>query len=332
MPATTSASAADPIDDSSSLLGRRPYAMFLAGRFLGTLATGSQAVVIAWMSTSSPGGPCRSPEAAFAVGMIGLAQFLPLFALTLIAGEAADRHDRRRILMLCYLTQFLTSLGWRPVLARRRALADLRHGLALRLRPGVFQPTAGALGPMLVPSPAAPEGDRDELADGAARAHPRPRPGRLLCVISPILGYAVSGGLYLAAAACALLIRGDTRPSFEAGRSRVAQIKGGSGIRLGKQACPRGHLAGSLRGPARRGDRPPAGLRPRRSRRGGRRDRPPAGFSRGRGASRRRLPRPTADPDPCRDQNVPCGRDLRGDDRCVFASRARPRSRCSPWR
>src|SRR3954454_14376911 len=101
----------DPTDDSSSLLARRPYTLFLAGRFLGTLATGSQAVVIAWEVYELARRTMSLAEAAFTVGMIGLAQFLPLFALTLLAGETADRHDRRRIITLCYLAQVLVSTG-----------------------------------------------------------------------------------------------------------------------------------------------------------------------------------------------------------------------------
>ena len=167
-------------------------------------------------------------EASFAVGMIGLAQFLPLFALTLVAGDAADRHDRRRILALCYLAQLLTSVGTGgPVFARGRAVADLRPGCAVRLRPGVLpaggerpRPDAGA-------APPAPAGDRDQLAGRPTGQHPRSGLGRLLCVVSPILGYAVSAGLYATAAACALLIRADTRPTIEAPRSRIAQIREG---------------------------------------------------------------------------------------------------------
>ncbi len=41
------------------------------------------------------------------------------------------------------------------------------------------------------------------------------------------MGYTVSAGLYAAAAGFALLIRADTRPSIEAHRSRVAQIREG---------------------------------------------------------------------------------------------------------
>src|SRR5262245_66153653 len=101
----------DTADDTSSLLARPPYALFLAGRFCGTLATGSQAVVIAWEVYELARQSMSVAEASFAVGMIGLVQFLPLFALTLVAGEAADRYDRRRLLTLCYLTQLLTAAG-----------------------------------------------------------------------------------------------------------------------------------------------------------------------------------------------------------------------------
>ena len=147
----------DQADDSSSLLSRRPYVLFLAGRFLGTLATGSQSVVIAWEVYEVARQTMSLAEAAFTVGMIGLAQFLPLFALTLVAGETADRHDRRRIIAFCYLAQLLISSG----LASRSALgAGLWPIFALAGLFGCarafFQPTAGALGPMLVPLPLLP--------------------------------------------------------------------------------------------------------------------------------------------------------------------------------
>src|SRR5437763_7592960 len=144
MPATTHPP--DLTDDLSSLLSRRPYALFLAGRFLGTLATGSQSVVIAWEVYELARETMSLAESAFAVGMIGLAQFLPLFALTLLAGETADRHDRRRILALCYVAQLLISAG----LAFQSALGGgLWPIFALAALFGCarafFQPTASAL-------------------------------------------------------------------------------------------------------------------------------------------------------------------------------------------
>src|SRR5262245_38931713 len=89
----------------------RPYAFFLAGRFFGTLANGSQAVVIGWEVYEIARQTSSEKEAAFALGMVGLVEFLPLFFLTLIAGETADRYNRRRIIGLCYLAQLLTAAG-----------------------------------------------------------------------------------------------------------------------------------------------------------------------------------------------------------------------------
>jgi MFS family permease len=218
----------DSIGEARSLFSRRPYVLFLIGRFLGTMATGSQAVVIAWEVYEVARQTMAPAEAAFAVGMIGLAEFLPLFALTLVAGETADRHDRRRILALCYVAQVLISSG----LASQSALgAGLWPIFTLAALFGCarafFQPTASALGPMLVPLALLPRAIATNSMAFQLAAILGPAVGGLLCAVSPVLGYVVSAGLFACAAACALLIRGDTQPAFEAGRSRVAQIREG---------------------------------------------------------------------------------------------------------
>ncbi|MGP0069427.1 MAG: MFS transporter [Isosphaeraceae bacterium] len=226
MSATTHPS--DPAEETSSLLSRRPYVLFLAGRFLGTLATGSQSIVIAWEVYELARQTMSLAEASFTVGMIGLAQFLPVFALTLVAGETADRHDRRRILTVCYLGQVLISSG----LAARSALGGglwpifALAGLFGCAR-AFFQPTASALGPMLVPLPLLPRAIATNSLAAQLASILGPALGGLLCVVSPVLGYAVSAGLFAAAACCALLIRAETRPPHAAGRSRVAQIREG---------------------------------------------------------------------------------------------------------
>ncbi len=218
----------DLTDDSSSLLSRRPYVLFLAGRFLGTLATGSQSVVIAWDVYEIARQTMSLAEAAFTVGMIGLAQFLPLFALALVAGETADRHDRRKILVLCELAQLLISAG----LAVRSALGSgLWPIFALAGLFGCsrafFQPTASALGPMLVPLWLLPRAIATNSLAAQLASILGPALGGLLCVVSPVLGYAVSAGLYAAAAGCVLLIRAETQPRVDGSRSRVAQIREG---------------------------------------------------------------------------------------------------------
>jgi MFS family permease len=218
----------DSSEDNSPLLARRPYVFFLIGRFLGTLATGSQSVVIAWEVYEVARRSMSVEQAAFAVGMIGLAQFLPLFALTLVAGEAADRHDRRLILAACYVTQLLTSAGLAAVSSLGAGLWPIFALAALfGCSRAFFQPTASALGPMLVPLRLLPRAIATNSMVAQVASIVGPAIGGLLCVVSPVLGYAVSAGLYALAAACALLIRVDARPAFDGARSRVAQIREG---------------------------------------------------------------------------------------------------------
>jgi MFS family permease len=223
-------------DDAPSLLARRSYVLFLAARFCGTLATGSQAVVIAWEVYELARQSMSVAEASFAVGMIGLAQFLPLFALTLVAGEAADRYDRRRLMTLCYLTQLLTAVG----LAVRSGFGSgLWPIFALAALFGAarafFQPAARALGPMLVPLRLLPRAIATNSLAWQLASILGPALGGLLCAASPVLGYAVSAALYGTSAACVLLIRADTRPHVEPGRSPAAQIREGLGYVWGNK-------------------------------------------------------------------------------------------------
>lgn len=232
-------STSDPFDSSDdilSLLARRPYVLFLTGRFLGTLATGSQSVVIAWEVYEVARRTKSVEQAAFVVGMIGLAQFLPLSALTLVAGEAADRHDRRHILAVCYVTQLCTSAGLAIASSLGGGLWPI-FGLAALFgcSRAYFQPTASALGPMLVPLRLLPRSIATNSMATQVASIVGPALGGLLCAVSTVLGYAVSTGLFAIAAACALLIRADARPAFDAEKSRLAQIREGLGYVWGNK-------------------------------------------------------------------------------------------------
>lgn len=218
----------EPADETDSLFARRSYVVFLAGRFSGTLATNSQSVVIAWEVYALARKTMSLAQAAFVVGMIGLVQFLPLFALSLVAGETADRHDRRRILIFCYLTQVLISAGF----AARSALGGgLWPVFALAAGFGCarsfFQPTATALGPMLVPLSLLPRAIATNSLAVQGASILGPALGGLLCVASPVVGYLTSAALYASSAFCVFLIDADTRPRVVVERSRIAQIREG---------------------------------------------------------------------------------------------------------
>ncbi|HEY2786402.1 MAG TPA: MFS transporter [Fimbriiglobus sp.] len=211
-----------------SLFRRRPYVIYLTGRFFGTLANGSQSVLLAWDVYEIARRSMSVAEASFAVGMVGLVQFLPLVALTLVAGETADRYSRKLILVACYAAELAIAVGlalassWSDKLAPLFILSAL-FGAARAF----FQPSASALGPMLVPLPLLSRAIATNSLASQLASIIGPALGGWLCSFSPAHGYAVCAGLYAAAATCALSIRVDTRPPVEPGRSRTAQIREG---------------------------------------------------------------------------------------------------------
>lgn len=75
---------------------------YLVSRLLATVATQMQGVAIGWQVYQLTGSFTR-------LGFIGLAQFLPFVLLVLVAGQVADRHDRRLIVNLCMVVQLVGS-------------------------------------------------------------------------------------------------------------------------------------------------------------------------------------------------------------------------------
>ena len=85
-----------------AVLRNRNLSFYLSSRFLGTLAVQMQSVAVGWQVYQITGS-------LFDLGLIGLAQFAPFLVLILWAGHVADRHDRRKIIVGCMLTQLLVS-------------------------------------------------------------------------------------------------------------------------------------------------------------------------------------------------------------------------------
>ncbi|HYE36686.1 MFS transporter [Methylocaldum sp.] len=87
----------------ASALRHRDFTLYLCARFLGAVAVQMQSVAVGWQVYALTGD-------ALDLGLIGLAQFAPFVPLVLIAGQMADRFDRRRIIMLCYAVEVLCGL------------------------------------------------------------------------------------------------------------------------------------------------------------------------------------------------------------------------------
>src|SRR4051812_50005065 len=73
----------------STVYRERDLYFFVASRFIATLAIQVQSVAIGWQIYDME----RTP---LALGLVGLCQFLPMFLLTLPAGDITDRFNQRR--------------------------------------------------------------------------------------------------------------------------------------------------------------------------------------------------------------------------------------------
>src|ERR671929_1630836 len=78
-------------------LAIRDFRFYWTARLALTVAQMSMVIVIGWQVYDIARLTMDTKEAALQLGMIGLVQFVPLFALTLVTGWTADRLDRRWI-------------------------------------------------------------------------------------------------------------------------------------------------------------------------------------------------------------------------------------------
>src|SRR5688572_19190842 len=87
------------------------------------------------------------------LGWVGLAQFLPLFVLAPVTGHVADRSERRRVLLFCYLGFSVAAVALSALaLQARPSLVALYALLAMLGTARAFAGPAGsALLPELVP-------------------------------------------------------------------------------------------------------------------------------------------------------------------------------------
>jgi len=87
-----------------SLLHEKNVPRFVAARMCMGFAMQMQNVAIGWHVYTVTGS-------ALSLGLVGLFQFLPTILLVLLTGHAADRFDRRRIVLMSLLVQSAASIA-----------------------------------------------------------------------------------------------------------------------------------------------------------------------------------------------------------------------------
>jgi MFS family permease len=85
---------------SQSILRHRPFMLYWTARTAASLGFTMMGVAVAWQMYALTGR-------ALDLGLVALMQFLPMAVFMLVAGQIADRYDRRRLLQLCQTVEAL---------------------------------------------------------------------------------------------------------------------------------------------------------------------------------------------------------------------------------
>lgn len=216
-----------------SPLSFRDYRLFWIARFAAVLAQVGMVVVIGWQvydvaRTDYGMGP---KAAAFQLGLIGVAQFLPLLILTPIAGWAADRFDRRIVsagAITLDLANALT-LGWMTA-ADTVTLPALFTVAALHGVVRAFNgPSLSSIAPNLVPPEILPRAIAMSSIAWQTGAILGPALGGLAYAANPALSYWIAVALLAITAISILAIRPYARTAIKGGAHPLRQMIDGLG-------------------------------------------------------------------------------------------------------
>jgi MFS family permease len=193
----------------------RDFRLFMIGSVLMQVGAGAQSVAIGWEIYSRT-------DNAFALGLSGLVQALPMMLLTLPAGYLADAFSRRALITLAMIGSAVTSAGLAVASIRQAPVASMYLLLLLNASVNaIARPARAAILPMLVPR---------EVFENAASWRIS------LQQISAVAGPAVGGFLaaagaslvYLAAAGSTLVFIGllsSSRSGMRSGRVRPSRCR-----------------------------------------------------------------------------------------------------------
>lgn len=194
-----------------SVLRHPGYLPFAASRVFSSLGFQSVAIAMGWMIYDQT-------HSAYALGLVGLCQFLPMVVLTFVVGQVADRFDRRRIGLACQLVEALTVAVlavavWQHWLAP----AGILIAVAILGAAQAFErPTMAALLPSIMPASLLQKAIATSTSMMQTALIVGPSLGGILYGLDAVAPFVVSAALFVIASINVISIRMERRaPSRE---------------------------------------------------------------------------------------------------------------------
>ncbi|KRF01928.1 MFS transporter [Frateuria sp. Soil773] len=196
-----------PPAPADSLLGHRAFVQFWFARTASGFGFQMLSVAVGWQIYAITGR-------ALDLGLIGLVQFVPSVLLALPAGHVADQFERRRIVLLGQVIEWIAI----ALLAALTLLGGIHEAgiLLLVFAIGVAKafefPALQSMLPALVPPRILPRAMAVNASAGQAAMIMGPAIGGFLYVAGPGVVYAVCGALYLVSVALMARLRYEQAP------------------------------------------------------------------------------------------------------------------------
>jgi MFS family permease len=185
-----------------SIVRHRPFQLYWAARVFNAIAFQMVGAAVGWQMYSVTNDP-------FDLGLVGLVQFTPAIFLVLVAGQAVDRYDRRRILQLC---QGIEAIGAAALaIGSFTGWINKEFILAAVFLLGIgraFEITAiQAILPGIVSSAMLPRAVAASSSAQQAATIGGPAIGGILYLVSPVLVYGICFVLFVCAGFQITLLR-----------------------------------------------------------------------------------------------------------------------------
>lgn len=199
--------------DLTPLRTSREYRLLFTGQFVSAFGTALSYVVLPWQMY-------QLTQSTLFVGLLGVAEFIPMLLLGLLGGSLADRADRRRLILAaeCGLALCCAGLTANALLPHPRVWALFAGAACFAACNAIHRPALDSLTPRLVPP--------DQLPAVAALSSLRSfafivgpaAAGMIATVFGAASAFALDLGSYLVAIVTLVLIKsvpvaGETKQS-----------------------------------------------------------------------------------------------------------------------
>lgn len=204
------------------------YRAFFVAKLGSTLAQMMMVIVIGWQVYDLARATMPIREAAFLLGLVGLAQFLPVFLLSLVVGVVADRVDRRVVARWAIALELgcALALAWLAFAGAGLLWPLFAVAMLLGVARAFAAPSLSALAPNLVPPAVLPTAIAWNSIGWQVGAVLGPVVGGVAYDIAPPLPYAMAAALLALSLAALFAIAAVPRAAASAA-SGVAQVREG---------------------------------------------------------------------------------------------------------